>query len=221
MWRARARARAGGCGVWGGWQAARASIGLYGTMSAAGLQKALLVCLERISGRYYAPPGSKRITLFVDDLHLPMQDAYGVQPPLELLRQLLDHGYLISSVDCLEMMIRQAHYLSVTRSSAAEAGNRRLLRHYAPLQVSSPLSCLVSLSTLMSRLPLQVSSPLLCGHLSQKTPSLAKASFTPLTESLHAHEVVKAHTRHSRYTRGSKHPNGRNKRKHHSGTHTL
>jgi hypothetical protein len=39
------------------------------------------------SGRFLAPPGSRRITYFLDDLHLPEPNAYGSQPPLELLRQ--------------------------------------------------------------------------------------------------------------------------------------
>jgi hypothetical protein len=68
-------------------QMSRASLGLYGSMSAARLQRALLVSLELKSGRFFAPHGFKRITYFVDDLHLPDADKYGAQPPLELLRQ--------------------------------------------------------------------------------------------------------------------------------------
>lgn len=30
--------------------------------------------------------------LFVDDLNLPQTDAFGTHPPLELLRQLVDHA---------------------------------------------------------------------------------------------------------------------------------
>lgn len=39
-------------------------------------------------------PIDKRVIIFIDDLNMPKLDTYGSQPPIELLRQLLDFGGL-------------------------------------------------------------------------------------------------------------------------------
>ncbi|KFH07428.1 putative dynein-1-alpha heavy chain, flagellar inner arm I1 complex [Toxoplasma gondii VAND] len=48
--------------------------------------------LEKRVKDKYGPPGNKRLACFVDDLNLPRKDTFGSQPPLELLRQLIDYG---------------------------------------------------------------------------------------------------------------------------------
>ena len=68
-------------------------ITLTSRMRSASIRRTVEQALVRRSKcKFGLPPGKSRLLLFVDDAGVPSIDAFGSQPPLELLRQLIGHG---------------------------------------------------------------------------------------------------------------------------------
>ncbi len=62
-------------------------------MHVVGVCARVVLCLhDDRSGKLYSPPGNSTLLVFLEDLNVPMTDAYGTQSTAALLRQLIDYS---------------------------------------------------------------------------------------------------------------------------------
>lgn len=63
---------------------------------AAALQMNIESMLDKKSGKTYGSAMNKTLIAFIDDLNMPYVDKYGTQSPIQLLRQIIDHGSIFN-----------------------------------------------------------------------------------------------------------------------------
>ncbi|GAX73618.1 hypothetical protein CEUSTIGMA_g1069.t1 [Chlamydomonas eustigma] len=93
--------------------------------------------LEKKRRTRFGAPAGKHIVLFVDDLNMPTREVYGAQPPLELLRQLLDNG---GFYDRKKLFWKDIEDVTMVAACGPAGGGRqevsqRLLRQFTMLCV--------------------------------------------------------------------------------------
>lgn len=92
------------------------------------------------TGRTYGPVGNKRIVYFIDDLNMPFVDKYETQPPLELLRQLMDYGTMFDRSHLEDRMnLVDIQFMACMNPTAGSFNiSARLQRHFSVITCFEP-----------------------------------------------------------------------------------
>ena len=137
--------------------------------------------LERSAAGVFSGTSHKKLVVFLDDVSMPAKETFGSQPPIELLRQLLDfHGFYDRKKGFFKK-INNFNLICASGLAGTQQLSPRFLRHFHIFYISEP-----SNSTILG-----IFSQVLSAHLDKTyQDSVRKSIPTIISASIDLYEKI-------------------------------
>jgi dynein heavy chain len=129
--------------------------------------------LERKAAGVYSASSSRKLFIFIDDVGMPGKDAFDSQPPIELLRQLIDSQGFYDRKKGFFKKISNFLIVSATGTSNLQDLSSRFMRHFHLFFISEPSSSVL----------LSLYSPVLSTHFEKIYPDPIRRSISTIIQS--------------------------------------